>query len=258
MNKIFLRIISLATAVGILLSLSACKRETENSNTTRPVSYEKYTTSETVTIVNIPTERNELIEMLNASLNYVDKYCYKYTKSIKCDADVTNLGVFSSISNARDAFASVFGEKDITYDYEYNTDKALFAENFVQGSLSDSEISDIEAKRENNLIVISAKLIDENNPTDEQGLLHRLGGDYINTNDVNKSLAEFKSSANAVSINADEISIVAKISTEDSSLKEMTVKYTENFNLSGVTLVKITGASVLGTAKTTVKYTNLG
>lgn len=258
MKNRFLKIVSLATATGILFSLSACKSNPDSITTTSPASYEKYTTSETVTIVSVPTERAELVEMLNAALNYVDKFCYSYTKSVKCDADVASLGNLSSVSNAKDAFASIFGEKNITYDYEYNTDKTVFADNFVKGPFSDDEISEISAKRENNLIVLTVKLIDEDNPTDDDGLLCRLGGDYVNVAAVNKSLAEFESSANNVKISANEISIVAKISTEDSSLKEMTVKYTENFNLSGVTLVKIAGSSVVGTAKTTVKYTNLG
>ena len=106
--------------------------------------------------------------------------------------------------------------------------------------------------------MITAKLNDESNPTDEKGVLYRLGGDYVNADAVTASLGELKSSASSVSISADSISIIARISTEDSSLKSMTVNYTERFGLSGVTLVKLSGGAVSGSAKTVVEYTNFG
>lgn len=105
-------------------------------------------------------------------------------------------------------------------------------------------------------MVLTAQFNGESNPTDENGILHRLGGDYVSAEAVSKSLGEFKSSAASVSVSADSISVVARISVEDSSLRSMTVSYTERFNLSNVTLVKLNGGAVSGSAKTVIEYTN--
>ena len=80
----------------------------------------------------------------------------------------------------------------------------------------------------------------------------------MSADSVKASLAEFKSSASSVNVSADEISIVARISAEDSSLRSMTVTYTEHFSLGGVTLVKQKGGSVSGSAKTVIRYTDFG
>lgn len=257
MNR-FLKIISAATALCIVFSLASCKEDTQAQSQDIEPTYEKSVTEETVKIVDIPTDSAELTDMLNAAINYVDKYCYKYKKALKCEASVDSLGSLSSVSNAAEAFASVFGEKDITADYDYNTDKKLFADNFIKDNFKTEEISSITAEQDGDTVVLTAKLKDESNPTDESGTLYRLGGDYVNADDVTASLGEFKSSASSVSISADSISIVARISTEDSSLQSMTVSYTERFNLSGVTLVKLSGGAVGGSAKTVIEYTNFG
>lgn len=258
MKNRFIKIISAATALCAVLLFASCKNETETQSQNLEPIYEKSVTSETVKIVDIPTDSAELTDMLNAAVNYVDQYCYKYQKSLKCEASVDSLGSLSSASNAAEAFASVFGEKDITADYDYNADKKLFADNFIKDRFKTEEISSITAEQDGDTVVITAKLNDESNPTDESGTLYRLGGDYVNADDVTASLGEFKSSASSVSISADSISVVARISTEDSSLKSMTVGYTERFNLSGVTLVKLSGGAVSGSAKTVVEYTNFG
>lgn len=256
MNNRFLKILSLLTALCVVISLASCKGKTEAPMQNVEPTYEKSVTEKTVKIANIPTDSNGLTDMLNAAVNYVDKYCYKYKKALKCEASIDSLGSLSSASNAAEAFASVFGEKDITSDYDYNADKKLFADNFVSGKFETEEISSITAKQEGDVVVLTAQFNGESNPTDENGILHRLGGDYISAEAVSKSLGEFKSSAASVSVSADSISVVARISVEDSSLQSMTVSYTERFNLSNVTLVKLSGGAVSGSAKTVIEYTN--
>ena len=258
MKKNLLKTVSFLIVASVVLSLVSCgKKNNDDTQNTEPI-YEKSVTSETVKIVDIPSDTAGLTDMLNAALNYVDGYCYKYKKSIKCTASVESLGSLSTVSNAADAFASVFGEKDITAEYDYNADKKLFVDNFPKKPISQENISSISAKQDGNIVVLTANLNNETNPTDENGVLCKLGGDYINASTVESSLGEFKSSASSVSVSADEISITANISAEDSSLKSMTVKYTEHYNLSGVTLVKITGGVVSGSAKTVIEYTNFG
>lgn len=258
MNKKFINIISICVIAAVLAALPSCKGKTGSENETPTSVREKSVTSETVKIVNIPTEKSELTDMLNAALNYVDSYCYTYKKSVKCTADSISLGSLSSASNASDAFASIFGEKDITADFDYKADKNLFADNFVKGPISQDSISSITAKQDGNTVVVTAELTGETNPTAESGVLCNLGGDFVSVDDVNASLEEFKSSASSVSISADSIKLVARISTDDSSLKALTVSYTERFSLSGVTLVKLKGGAVSGAAQTKVEYTNFG
>lgn len=258
MKKSFLKTVSVAVAFCSVISLAACKGKTDvNEQTTEPTP-EKSVTEETVRIANVPTDAAELTDMLNAAISYVDRYCYKYKKSLKCDANVTSLGSLSAATNAADAFASIFGEKSVNADYDYKADEKLFADNFVKGPFEAGEISSIVAKQEDDAVVLTAVLNDESNPTDEKGILHRLGGDYQNVEDVKKSLGEFKSSASSVSISADTVSITARISIEDSSLRSMTVSYTERYHLSGVTLVKLSGGSVSGSARTVIEYTDFG
>lgn len=258
MKNHFLKIISAATALCVVFSLASCKGKNDTPTQDNEPTYEKSVTEETVKIVNFPTDSEGLTDMLNAAVNYVDDYCYKYKKSLKCEASVNSLGSLSSASNAADAFASIFGEKDITADYDYNADKKLFADNFIKGTFKTDEISSITAKQDGKVVEITAMLKGENDPTDESGVLHRLGGDYQNAEDIKKSLSEFKSSATSVSVSADSVSITARVSSEDSSLKSMTVSYTEHYNLSGVTLVKLSGGAVSGSARTVIEYTNFG
>lgn len=258
MKNYLLRITSLAVAACSVITLASCKGKTNDDIQTETPTYEKSVTSQTVKIVNIPTDPSKLADMLNAAFNYVDGYCYKYKKDLTCEASVSSLGSLSSVSNASDAFASIFGEKSITADYDYQADKKLFADNFVKGPIESGKISSISAKQDGDTVILTANLNGETDPTEENGILHNLGGDYVSADSVKASLAEFKSSASSVSVSADEISIVARISAEDSSLRSMTVTYTEHFSLSGVTLVKQKGGSVSGSAKTVIRYTDFG
>ena len=106
MNNRFLKILSLLTALCVVISLASCKGKTEAPMQNVEPTYEKSVTEKTVKIANIPTDSNGLTDMLNAAVNYVDKYCYKYKKALKCEASIDSLGSLSSASNAAEAFAS--------------------------------------------------------------------------------------------------------------------------------------------------------
>lgn len=259
MKKRFIKAISVCVALCTVLLLAACKEnQPEQGDIILSNEVEKATTSETVEIADIPTDPAELIDMLNNAIGYVDRYCYKYNKNVKCEIGSVNLGSLSSVSNARSAFASIFGQKEIASEYDYKADKKLFVENFIKGSVSSDDIVTVSAYEEDGTVVVFAELANETVTDSEDGLLCRLGGEHVTPNDVKASLTEFKSSAGSVSVSADGIKLTARISTADSSLKSMTVEYTERFNLSGVKLVKIEGGTVSGNAKTEISYTNLG
>ena len=78
MNNRFLKILSLLTALCVVISLASCKGKTETPTQNVEPTYEKSVTEKTVKIANIPTDSNGLTDMLNDAVNYVDKYCYKY------------------------------------------------------------------------------------------------------------------------------------------------------------------------------------
>lgn len=258
MKNRFIKAAAICIAFCAVASLAACKREQPQQEGVPATTEEKASVSETVKIVNIPTDTAELADMLNNAIGYVDRYCYKFNKDVKCEAAAVNLGSLSSVSNARNAFASIFGQKELSSEYDYKTDKNLFAENFIQGSIAEDEITAIRAYEEDGAVVIVAELVGETVTDGDEGLLCRLGGEHITPEDVKTSLTEFKSSATAVSVSADGIKLTAKISTDDSRLISMDVEYTERFNLSGVKLVEIEGGTVSGNAKTEISYTNLG
>ncbi len=218
----------------------------------------KSTTQAPVQIVDIPTEKTELAEMLNSAIDYVELYCYHYTKHTACDVSSLNIGTLSQASNAADAFKSIFGEKDISIDYEYNTSRTAFAENFPAGGYKAEDMTDISAEQVGESIVITALFPDESNLESEGGLLNTMKADCQNAETVKKSLSEFNSSANAVNVSASNIKMTATISAKDSSLTKLEVSYTERYSLSGVTLVKLEGSSVTGAANTVVSFTDIG
>ena len=92
MKEYIMKIISAATAVCILFSLVACGNKTPAPEQEEEPTFEKSATSQTVKIASIPTDETELSDMLNAAVNYVDQYCYKYKKTVKCDASVDSVG----------------------------------------------------------------------------------------------------------------------------------------------------------------------
>lgn len=258
MKKRVLSFISFLMVTVTVFSLASCsKKPTDETDNTEPLT-SKSTTQAPVKIVEVPTDKGKLTDMLNAAIEYVELYCYRYTKRTVCNVDPVNVGTLSTASNATEAFRSVFGKKDVSIDYDYNTSRDSFAENFPESGYTTKEISSITAQQVDDSIIITAEFPSENNPNAESGQLHKMSNDFLSVEDVNKALADFDSSATSVSVNASDIVIKATINSQDSSLTSLEVSYTQRFNLSGVTLVKLEGSSVTGTSQTTVTFSNIG
>lgn len=257
MKKTLLSLISFVLVFSMVMSFSSCSKdpvvqeEQTDSLTTRP-------TTQPVEIVEIPESEEELAQMLNAAVEYIELYCYHYTKNIDCKVNQLSVGSLSKASNAAEAFRSIFGEKNITMNYDYNASRDAFTANFPASGYTVDEITSINAQQVDDNIVITATFPDESNPTDEGGVLHRLCPDYQNSEDVKKAMTDFSSSASSVSVSASGITIKATIRSQDSSLESLEVSYTQRYTLTGVTLVKLEGSAVTGTADTTVKYTDIG
>lgn len=258
MKKRFINFISLLMVTATVFTLVSCNPKTpdEPDNTEHPTS--KSTTGAPVEIVEIPTDEEELAGMLNAAIEYVELYCYRYTKRTVCDVNSLNIGSFSSVSNAADAFRSIFGKKDVSIDYNYNTSRDSFAKNFPESGYTKADISSISANQVDGSIVITAQFPSESSPTQDKGLLHRMSNDFLSVDAVSKALADFSSSAASVSVTASDIQIKATISAQDSSLTALEVSYTQRYSLTGVTLVKVEGAGVTAASKTTVTYSEIG
>lgn len=258
MKKRLLNFISLLIVLSTVFSLVSCNPDTPDEPDNTELQTNKSTTLAPVEIVEVPAGESELTEMLNAAIEYVELYCYRYTKHTVCDVNSVNVGSLSTASNATDAFRSIFGKKDVAIDYDYNTSRDSFAANFPQSGYTVNDISSITAQQADGSIVITAEFPNESSPSAESGQLHKLSNDYLSVESVNKALADFNSSANSVSVTASDIKIKATISSQDSSLTTLEVSYTQRFNLSGVTLVKLEGSSVTGTSQTTVTYSKIG
>lgn len=258
MKKRIINFISLLLVLSTVFSLVSCNTDTpDNPDSTEPQT-DKSTTLAPVEIVEVPTDASELSEMLNAAIEYVELYCYRYTKHAVCNVNSLNVGTLSTASNAADAFRSIFGKKDVTIDYNYNTSRDSFAANFPQSGYTVNDMSSITAQQVDNSIVITAQFPNESSPDEESGQLYKLTNDYLSVEDVNKALTDFNSSASSVSVTASDIKVKATINAKDSSLTSLEVSYTQRFNLSGVTLVKLEGSGVTGTSQTTVTYSKIG
>ena len=168
------------------------------------------------------------------------------------------MGSLSAVSNAGDAFRSIFGKKDISYDYDYNTSRDAFKANFPESGYEADDIQNITAQQNGNDIIITATFAGENNPTEDKGFLHKLTTEYLDAEDVSKALTEFNSSAESVSVSASDITVKATLNANDSSLRTLEISFTQRFSLSGVTLVKLEGSSVTATSSTVIKYTGIG
>lgn len=258
MKKTSLRIISILIVIYTVVGLVSCGRKPETPDDEGITKQTSKSQTQPVQIVEIPTEKAELTEMFNAALEYVELYCYRYSKNTACTVNNLNIGPLSSVSNANDAFRSVFGKKDISYDYDYNTSRDAFKANFPESGYSESDIQNIVAQQKDKDIVITATFVGENSPTDEKGLLHKLTSEFLSTEDVKKALTEFNSSAESISVSASDITVTATISAQDSSLKSLQISFTQRYALSGVTLVKIEGSSVSATSSTVITYTGIG
>ncbi len=257
MKKLFINLISFLMALLTVLSLTACDGDKPDKPDNTEPDVSKSTIQEPVKIVEIPTDEKELAEMLNGAIDYVELYCYHYTKHTTRKVSDVSVGTLSSVPNAVDAFKSVFGEKDVSFDYEYNTSKEAFKANFPEGGYTVDELRNIKAEQSENSIIITAELPDEANPS-ETGLLYKLCADTVNTASVEKALSDFNSSATSVGVSAYDIKLKATISAQDSSLTELEISYTQRYSLAGVTLVKLEGSSVSAVSNTIVKYTDIG
>lgn len=257
MKKRNLRFISFLLVAVTVFSLVSCNGKVDEPDATEPLT-SKNTTQAPVKIVEIPTDKSELTDMLNAAIEYVELYCYHYTKHTLCNAQNVNVGTLATASNAVEAFRSMFGQKDVSIEYNYNMSRDSFAANFPESGYTTGDISRITAQQVDNSIVITADFPNESNPSGNSGLLRKMSNEYVSAESVNKSLSDFKSSATSVSVTVSDIQIKATISAEDSSLTALEVSYTQNFNLAGVTLVQLEGSGVTGTTKTTVKYSKIG
>lgn len=243
----------------MIFSMVSCKKQEQVTQEEESEVSSTKATQQPVQIVELPTGENELTEMLNSAVGYIEHYCYYYTKNVKCEVSNLSVGSLSVVGkDATDAFKSVFGEKDITMNYDYNASRDAFSANFPSDDYTTDEISLISAEQKDDKIIITAVFPDETNPTDDSGVLHRLCADYQNTEDVSKALSDFKASATSISVTASDITIRATIRAQDSSLEQLEVSYTQRYTLSGVTLVKVEGSAVTGTAKTTVIYSAMG
>ena len=245
-------------AVAAIFTMSSCTGKSEEPATSATKEHTKAQISQAVKIANVPTEKAEIIKMLNSALDYVDVYCYAYTKSVKCSVSDINVGTLSAASNSNDAFASIFGETEITSKFDYKVSKDDFGNNFIKSGFTAEEATDAQAQQDGDMIVLTVSFKSETNPQDGTGILYRLGGNYQNVDAVKKNLTDFNSSAKSINISATDISITAKVSADDSSLKQLDIKYTEKYALSGVTLVKLEGTSVTGNAATVISYTEIG
>ena len=176
---------------------------------------------------------------------------------MNCKVSDVSLGSLSAASNASEAFRSIFGEKNTTINYSYNASRDTFSANFPSSGYTTEEVQSISAQQVGDKIVITATFPNETNPTDDSGVLYRLCPDYQNTEDIKKALSDFGSSAASASIRASDIAIKATVRAQDSGLEKLEVSYTQRYTLSGVTLVKLEGSTVTGTAKTTVIYSGM-
>lgn len=256
MKKVLLNCISFTVVFCMLFSLASCKKEPAEVPE-EDLTLSTKVTTKPVEIVEVPTDEEDLTKMLNSAVEYVELYCYNYTKNVNCKVSDVNLGSLSAASNAAEAFRSIFGEKNITMNYSYNASRDAFSANFPSSGYTAEEVQSISAQQVEDKIVITAVFPNEANPKDDSGVLYRLCSDYQNTEDIKKALSEFGSSATSMSVNASDITVKATVRAKDSGLEKLEVSYTQRYTLSGVTLVKLEGSSVTGTAKTTVIYSGM-
>ena len=193
MKKVLFNCISLTVVFCMLFSLASCKKKPVEVPEDNFTSSTKATTKP-VEIVEVPTGEEELTEMLNAAVEYIELYCYNYTKNINCKVSDVSLGSLSAASNAAEAFRSIFGEKNITMNYSYNASREAFSANFPSSAYTTDEVQSISANQVDDKIVITAVFSNETNPTDDSGVLYRLCPDYQNTEDINQSVLQISAS----------------------------------------------------------------
>ena len=242
-------------------SFSACKKndngETETTAAAETSGLTKATTSKTVRIVDLPTSKEDQISMFNAALDFFDLYCYSFTKDVRCSVSNVSVGSLSSASNAVEAFKSVFGETETSNNYVYQTGQESFSENSMKSGFTSADVVLADVKQEDSDIILTVKFPNESNPSEKNGQLHKLTTEYLSAEKVKKNLSEFNSSAGSVNVSASDIEVTVVLNSLNSSLKGLTLSFTENFSLGSVKLVQLEGSSVTGTSKTTVSYSNI-
>ncbi len=258
MKKTSLRIISFLIVICTVVGLVSCGKKPETPVTEDLTEQTSKSQTQPIQIVDIPTEKAELADMFNAALEYVELYCYHYTKNTVCNVSNLSVGDLSVVSNANDAFRSIFGKKDVSYEYDYNNSHETFKTNFPESGYSVNDIQNITAEQKDENIIITATFAGESNPTDEKGNLHKLCSDYLSAEDVKKALNEFSSSAESVTASASDITVKATLNAKDSSLETLEISFTQRYSLSGVTLVKMQGSAVTATSSTVITYTDIG
>lgn len=257
MKNTAMRIVSLLVVLCTVFVLVSCDKEPEVQPEETPIQTSKSQTQPTQ-IIDIPTEKEDLADMFNAAIEYVELYCYHYTKHTTCTVNNLSIGSLSEASNAAEAFRSIFGKKDISYDYDYNTSRDAFKNNFPESGYTVSDLQTISAQQVDNDIIITATFPSESNPAEDKGRLYKLCSDFQSVESVKKSLADFSSSASSVSVSATNITVKATLKAQDSSLKTLEISFNQSFSLSGVTLVKLEGSTVSATSTTVIRYTNIG
>ena len=91
MKKTLLSLISFLLVFSMVMSISSCSKdpvvqeEQTDSLTTRP-------TTQPVEIVEIPESEEDLAQMLNAAIEYIELYCYHYTKNVDCKVNQLSVG----------------------------------------------------------------------------------------------------------------------------------------------------------------------
>ena len=256
-TKNYISFLLVLTFIFCLSSCSDRKDPVTEKETSIAEKETKVTTAKPIKIADIPETTEDRVEMLNSALDYIDVYCYKYKRSVKCSVSNLSLGSLSKASNAGDAFKSIFGERDITVEYDYKTAPESFAANLISGEFTEDDVAyaDIEQKKDN--LILTVKFYNESSPSDGNGALYKLSNEYQSAEKVKNSLSEFKSSAEGVNVSAHDIIVTATIRTFDSGLEKLTVSYEENFSLSSVKLVQLEGSTVSGASKTTITYSNM-
>lgn len=255
------KFLSLITAAVLTLSLAGCANKTESPDdgSGTDVPRTKETTTETVGIKNIPEDKKELVNLLDSAIDYLDVYAYSYDKSVICEVKNVSVGKLSSVSNAAEAFRSVFGERELYDTYNYSSAPESFKGALIDGDFEDSDIKEISASSpEKNAIEITAKLADVSNPQKNNMPLVKIGTEFLTPDDVKTALNEFSSSASSVSVAVKDITVKVKINAVDSSLISLTVSFSQSFSLGGVKLVETEGAGVTGSSDTKIVFNNIG
>lgn len=255
--KKFISLLSVVVILTAVVSLAACGDNKPADEPDTTFTEKKSVTSEPVKISELPESTEDKLDMFNSALDYFDIYCMKYKKRVKCEVSGVNVGSLSAASNAVDAFKSVFGETDITTEFDFNKAPESFTANIIDGGFDKNDVSSAEAKQDRQNIVLTVTFPNESNPDAQDGILKRLSGEYIGAEKVKKNLGDFASSAGSVSVLASDITVTVTISAVDSSVQKLTVSYIESFSLGNVKLVELEGSVVTGKSKTVITYSNM-